>query len=147
MKRHTETLPVDASVLCELLRLGRFQSEPAHKVLFQRGEAAQGVYVIVSGKIELSLDGNLQHPLTQTAGLGDIAGLPAAITGKPYSLTATTAVPCELWYVARGAIVGALRNNPHLGRALLEILAHEVQDLRELWRELPRQQCRKAILH
>jgi CRP/FNR family cyclic AMP-dependent transcriptional regulator len=118
-----------------LERLGSVRREPAHAVLFERGDPAQGVYLVISGKVELSLGTTVSRLLNRILGRGEIAGLPAALSGEPYSLTATTRAPCELLYVPRETILTALKDDPPFGVALLEMLAHEVRELREIWRD------------
>ena len=38
-------------------------------------------------------------------------------------------------YVPRETILKALKDDPPFGVALLEMLAHEVRELREIWRD------------
>jgi hypothetical protein len=115
MKQQSLSLPSRDLVASCLERLGSIRHEPAHTVLFERGDSAHGVYLVISGKVELSLGTTFSRLLNRILGPGEIAGLPAAVSGEPYSLTATTRVACEL--------------------LLLEMLAHEVHALREIWRD------------
>jgi CRP-like cAMP-binding protein len=135
MKEQSLSLPARDLVASRLERLGSIQHEPAHTVLFERGDPAQGVYLVISGKVELSLGTTVSRLLNRILGPGEIAGLPAAVSGEPYSLTATTRVPCEVLYVPRETILKALMDDPPFGVALLEMLAHEVHGLREILRD------------
>jgi CRP-like cAMP-binding protein len=49
------SLPASDLVASCLERLGSVRREPAHTVLFERGDPVQGVYLVISGKVELSL--------------------------------------------------------------------------------------------
>jgi CRP-like cAMP-binding protein len=135
MKQQFPSLSSGDLVASCLKRLGSIRHEPAHAVLFERGDPAQGVYLVISGKVELSLGTTVSRLLNRILGPGEIAGLPAAVSGEPYSLTATTRVACDLLYVPRETILKALLDDPPFGVALLEMLAHEVHGLREIWRD------------
>jgi CRP/FNR family transcriptional regulator, cyclic AMP receptor protein len=129
------SLPASDLVASCLERLGSVRREPAHTVLFERGDPVQGVYLVISGKVELSLGTTVSRLLNRILGSGEIAGLPAALSGEPYSRDRDHAR--SLRAVVRSArdILKALKNDPPFGVALLEMLAHEVRELREIWRD------------
>jgi CRP-like cAMP-binding protein len=104
MKQQSSSLSSGDLVALGLKRLGSIRHEPAHTVLFERGDPPQGVYLVISGKVELSLGTTVSRLLNRILGPGEIAGLPAAVSGEPYSLNATTRVACELLYVPRETI-------------------------------------------
>jgi CRP/FNR family transcriptional regulator len=135
MKQQSSSLSSGDLVALGLKRLGSIRYEPAHTVLFERGDPPQGVYLVISGKVELSLGTTVSRLLNRILGPGEIAGLPAAVSGEPYSLTATTRVACELLYVPRETILKGLLDDPPFGVALLAMLAHEVHGLRDIWRD------------
>jgi CRP-like cAMP-binding protein len=122
-------------VAARLERLGSLKRAAAHTALFGQGDPPQGVYIVIHGTVELSLDAGGRRFLNRVAGPGEIIGLPAAISGEPYSLDATALEDCELLFVARETILAAISADPPFGTALLDILAHEVHRLREVWRE------------
>jgi CRP-like cAMP-binding protein len=116
-----------------LARLGSVTQKPAGCVLFSRGDPAEGVFVIAHGRVELSFE-NHRSP-NRILGPGEIAGLPAVVSGEPYSLTATTKEPCELVFIPRAAVLATLADNPRFGMALVDMLAHEVHHLRGVWQD------------
>jgi CRP-like cAMP-binding protein len=116
-----------------LARLGSVTQKPAGCVLFRRGDLAEGVFVIAHGRLELSFE-NHRSP-NRILGPGEIAGLPAVVSGEPYSLTARTKEPCELVFIPRAAVLATLADNPGFGMALVDMLAHEVHHLREVWQD------------
>jgi CRP-like cAMP-binding protein len=133
-----EVLPVTSvGFLTSLLKQdGLVKKEQANKVLFQRGENALGVFVVLSGTVELSLGNERsRQSINRTMGPGTILGLPAAVSEEPYSMTATTLESCELIFVRRETIVHLLSSDPQLAMPLLQTLAHEVHQLREMWTE------------
>jgi CRP/FNR family transcriptional regulator, cyclic AMP receptor protein len=122
----TLTFTVPDEVQNELEALASNRQEPANAVLFRRGEAAQGVYLIRRGSVVLTLD-DRRH---RRAGRGWILGLPSTFSGEPYSLTATTAENCEFAFIPREKVIEFVRLNPALAMHLLEILANEVSAVR-----------------
>jgi len=131
MAFHSSENPVASS----LERLGTVRHKAAGSVLFSRGDSAAGVFLIIQGRVELSLDIKNRSLLNRILGPGDIAGLPAAVSGEPYTLTATTTVDCELLFIPREAVLAALTDDPRFALALAEMLAHEVHHLREVWQD------------
>lgn len=122
----TLTFTVPEEVQNELEALASTQREQPNAVLFRRGEAARGVYLIRRGSVDLSLD-DRRH---RRAGHGWILGLPATFSGEPYSLTAKTLESCELAFIPREKVIEFVRLNPALGVHLLEILATEISAVR-----------------
>ena len=118
-----------------LEQLGSLKCAAAHTALFRQGDPAQGVYIVIHGTVELSLDAGVRRFLNRVAGPGEIIGLPSAVSDEPYSLDATALEACELLFVPCETILAAISADPRFGTALLDILAHEVHRLREVWRE------------
>ena len=119
-------LPDDLKNALELLASTRREQRDA--VVFRRGDPASGVYVILSGSVAL----NVHHRIYRTAHAGAILGLPATFSGQPYSLTATVVEDCEVGFIARDTVLKFVRSNPSLAIHLLEMLAAELQALREM---------------
>jgi CRP-like cAMP-binding protein len=71
--------------------------------LFRRGDKAVGVFLVRRGKVSLSLDGT--SVISRTLGPGSLLGLPATLSGEPYSLTATVAEDCQLDFIRREAVL------------------------------------------
>jgi|SRR5690348_10858413 CRP-like cAMP-binding protein len=122
----TLTFTVPEEVQKELLALASTRREQPNAVLFRRGEAARGVYLIQRGSVDITLD-DRRH---RRAGHGWILGLPATFSGEPYSLTAKTLESCEFAFIPREKVLEFVRLNPALGVHLLEILATEISAVR-----------------
>jgi CRP-like cAMP-binding protein len=120
------TLPNDLKNALQLLASTR--REQRQTVLFRRGDPPSGVYVILRGSVVL----DVHDRVYRTAQQDSIIGLPAIFSGQPYSLTAIAAEDCELGFIARETIFEFVRSNPSLAIHLLEILAAEVEMLREM---------------
>jgi CRP-like cAMP-binding protein len=129
----------DHGLAADLEPLGSRRHAAGGTVLFRQGEAVTGAYLVVSGRVDLRLSAEHSKRIVgRTAGPDAVLGLPATISGEPYSLTATTLEPCELVFLQREDVLTALRSDPARAMALLQTLAHEVHHLREVWPGKPR---------
>ena len=104
-------------------------------ILFRRGEDVSGVFLIRSGRVSLALDCETSVYPPRTLGPGAIAGLPATVSGNPYSLTAKVVEDAELAFVPRDAVLQCLRNNPTLCLQVMDILSGEISDIRSAFKQ------------
>jgi len=87
-------------------------SYPKGAVLFSEGQAPPGVFIVRSGAVKLSVNSTDGRTLiVRFAESGDVLGLPATLTGKPYSLTAEVIEPAQLQLIARKNFLDFLREH------------------------------------
>ena len=123
-------LVVSSAMREQLLRAATLVSKPKGTMLFRRGDAVVGVFLIRDGKISLALDGvNSAFP-PRVLGAGSVVGLPATVAGSPYSLTAQVIEDAELAFVPRQALVDCLKQNPQLCFEVMDILSGEISGTR-----------------
>ncbi len=107
---------------------------PPGTVLFRCGEPVTGVFIIQRGLIRMSL----QQPRCEFAdrelGPGEIAGLPATLTGT-YSLSAEVTEDAELGFVPADRVTGALECSPRLCFAAMRAIGEEIARTRAVLRE------------
>jgi CRP/FNR family transcriptional regulator, cyclic AMP receptor protein len=75
---------------------------PKGAVLFVEGQAPRGIFVLCKGRVKLSIcstDGKTL--ILKIAESGEVLGLSATLSGKPYELTAETIDPCQINFVKR----------------------------------------------
>jgi CRP-like cAMP-binding protein len=101
-------------------------------ILFSRGDDVTGLYLIRSGRVSLTLDG--AHPAfpRRSLGAGSVLGLPAAVGGTPYSLTAKVVEDAEFAFIPREALAECLRQNPTLCFEVMDILSREISGTRSV---------------
>jgi CRP-like cAMP-binding protein len=104
-------------------------------ILFRRGEDVSGVFLIRSGRVSLALDCETPLYPARILGPGAIAGLPATVSGNPYSLTAKVVEDAELAFVPRDAVLECLRNNPTLCFQVMDMLSGEISDIRSAFKQ------------
>jgi CRP/FNR family transcriptional regulator, cyclic AMP receptor protein len=92
---------------------------PKGATLFVEGQLPRGVFVLCSGKIKLSTssaDG--RSLILRISEPGEVLGLPATITGKPYELTADVIEPSQANFISRRDFLLFLREH---GEASLRV--------------------------
>lgn len=75
---------------------------PAGAILFVEGQAPRGIFIICSGRVNLtttSREGKML--ILKSSEAGEALGLSATISGLGYEVTAETATPCQLSFIER----------------------------------------------
>jgi CRP/FNR family transcriptional regulator, cyclic AMP receptor protein len=75
---------------------------PKGAMLFVEGQAPRGVFMLCSGRVKLTTcSGEGKALITQIAEPGELMGLSATVSGKPYEVTAETLAPCQVNFIRR----------------------------------------------
>jgi CRP/FNR family transcriptional regulator len=101
---------------------------PGGATLFVEGQSSRGVFLLCSGKVKLSTssrDGKVL--ILKMATAGDILGLSAVASAQPYEVTAETAVPCQVNYIQREALLALLERFGEAGLRSAQALSREFQ--------------------
>jgi cyclic nucleotide-binding protein len=99
-------------------------------ILFRTGQPGRGAFLIRSGRIRLTLDGNSSYP-ARILRAGALVGLPASFSAEPYSLTAEAVDDCELNFIPRDQMLNLLRRDPEAGLQIVQMLSEEVSRIRK----------------
>ena len=110
---------------------------PKGAVLFVEGQAPRGIFVLCKGRVKLSIcatDGKTL--ILKIAEPGEVLGLSASVSGKPYELTAETIDPCQVNFVKREDFLRFLKEHAEACFKVAEQLSekynnacHEVRSL------------------
>ncbi len=107
------------------------------RVLFQQGDAPQGLYLLHKGVATLTMTSPAGDEVMRVqATPGSLLGLPGLIGNEPYSLTAIARKDAELCYITRDEFTNLMQSNPQLSLKVLRVLAAEVRSARQAIREL-----------
>ncbi len=138
-KTRTERLFCDlpASALQAFESIKYATAYPKGAVLFVEGQAPRGIFVLCKGRVKLSIcatDGKTL--IVKIAEPGEVLGLSATVSGKPYELTAETIDPCQVNFVKREDFLRFLRDHSEACFKVAEQLSekyntacHEVRSL------------------
>jgi CRP-like cAMP-binding protein len=121
----------------KLLRLASPIAKPKGSILFRRGDEPLGVFLVRRGRIGLCLDCENKAFPRRVLGPGAIVGLPASVSGNPYSLTAEVVRDSEFAFVSRRSLVECLRNDPNFGFEIITMLSSEICDMRSFLKSKP----------
>ncbi len=110
---------------------------PKGAVLFVEGQAPRGIFILCKGRVKLSIcssDGKTL--ILKIAEPGEVLGLSATVSGKPYELTAETLDPCQVNFVKREDFLRYLREHNEVTLRVAEQLSdkyntacHEIRSL------------------
>ena len=104
--------------------------------LFHCGDPLSGVFVVRKGAVTMSVDGeNAVYP-PRILGPGEIAGLPATLTGH-YSLTAKVTEDSELGFIPGHKVTQILECSPQLCMIAMRIMSDEITRMRTALKETP----------
>ena len=99
---------------------------PAGAILFVEGQAAHGVFILCSGKVNLSTTSREGKTLIlKTAAAGEALGLSATISGMSYEATAETATPCLLNFVDRRNFLELMQSHSEIGVHTAQCLSRD----------------------
>ncbi|HEY6371809.1 MAG TPA: Crp/Fnr family transcriptional regulator [Candidatus Sulfotelmatobacter sp.] len=85
---------------------------PSGAVLFVEGQAPRGIFVLCKGSVKLSINSpSGRTMIVKLAEPGEVLGLSATISGKPYEVTAETIDPCQVNFVKRDEFLRFLKDD------------------------------------
>jgi CRP/FNR family transcriptional regulator len=85
---------------------------PQGAVLFVQGQTPRGIFVLCKGSVKLSINSpGGRTVIVKLAEPGEVLGLSATISGKPYEVTAETIDPCQVNFVKRDDFLRFLKDD------------------------------------
>jgi CRP/FNR family cyclic AMP-dependent transcriptional regulator len=110
---------------------------PKGATLFVEGQTPRGVFILCSGKVKLSTssaDGKTL--ILRIADVGEVLGLAATVSGKPYQATADVLEPTQANFIARNDFMGFLRDHGEaavrVAQQLAENYHHSLTEMRTI---------------
>jgi CRP-like cAMP-binding protein len=103
---------------------------PAGRVVFRKGDPANGCYLILNGAVKVTLPatiGSAPETLLTILAKGDIVGEMALLDRQPRSATVTAVRPCELSYISTAAFDRLARTNIEVHRQLLRVMTNRLR--------------------
>ena len=103
-------------------------SYPKGAILFVEGQPSRGVFILCNGHVKLSTssaDGKTL--IVRISEPGDLLGLPATISGKPYEVTAEVIEPTQANFISRSDFVNFLRDHGDAALRVAQELSNTYQ--------------------
>src|ERR1043165_9206688 len=111
-------------------RVSRSRIYPRAAVVFHEGSVARGVYILSSGRAKISIssaDG--KKLIMRIAGGGDVLGLYAGLTGKPFEATAEMLEGGRVDFISRQDLLNLIGRQSTPGFDLLEMFSRQFSEL------------------
>jgi CRP/FNR family transcriptional regulator len=107
---------------------------PAGAILFVEGQTPRGMFILCSGKVNLSTTSREGKILIlKTASPGEALGLSASISGTGYESTAETATRCQVCFVDRNHFLELMQSQSEVGMHTAQSLS---RDFRSAYRDI-----------
>jgi len=123
-----ENVVFDKKLLAGIVRFMEGQ-EPQDfdtgKVIMQEGTGGAFMYIVLEGKVAISIKGGI----VARAGAGGVFGEMALVDQSVRAATATAETPCKLLAVNRNVFLHLVKTSPAFGAALLAGLAERAKDM------------------
>jgi CRP/FNR family transcriptional regulator, cyclic AMP receptor protein len=104
---------------------------PDGAVIFIEGQAPRGIFMLCQGQAKLSITSSAGKTLIlRIAKPGEVLGLDAVVTGKPYESTVETMLPSLLNFVNREDFLRFLKEHSD---ACLQAAQHIIRDCHDLY--------------
>ncbi|HZT70150.1 MAG TPA: Crp/Fnr family transcriptional regulator [Terriglobia bacterium] len=123
--RHRSQLPDGA--LAALHTIQTTKVFPTGHEFFLEGQPPHGIYILYSGRVELSVtDSHGRQMVLGTALPGDVLGLSAVISGTHYEETAVAAIPSQIGFVKSQDFLRFLSRYPEASFWVVQLLSERV---------------------
>ena len=125
------TLPANSplSAITGIERVSYSKLYPRGAVLFNEGHVALGLYVLCTGSAKISIcsaDG--KKVIMRLAKPGDVLGLYAGLTGRPYEATAELVKPGRVSFVSRQNLVELIASQEAFGLGLVQLFSEQFSE-------------------
>ena len=108
--------------------LATLKTYPRDKLLFDQHQAGDALYVVVSGRVEISFIGMSGRKLVLNyMGPGDVFGEIALLDGGPRTASATTVEPSELYRIARTDALDLIASDREVAVELIHVLCQRLR--------------------
>ena len=98
---------------------------PRGAILSLEGQPPRGVFLLCTGRAKVySTSNNGKNIMLRIAGPGEVMGLTAVLSGKPYEATVETLQPTQASFVPRADFMAFLQQYPELGLKIADQLVH-----------------------
>lgn len=98
---------------------------PLNKVIMKEGEAGVFMYVVLSGRVAISI----KSKIVEWVGPGGVFGEMALVDQSPRAATAIAETDCDLLSINRGDFLTMVKTNPVFVVALLKAAADRLRDM------------------
>lgn len=140
LKTVLKKVPLFASLseadLQNLASLLRWKGIGKGEILFRQGDEGTALYIIMQGRIKISLSRRMEKMTLAILGQGEFLGEMALLDGQPRSADAVALEDSHLYALNRKDFLSFLINNEHAVRAILNSLSVRLRKTDDLLAEM-----------
>lgn len=115
--------------LAEVLKIGKTKRYAKGATIFSQGQAAEGAYVIIEGKVKVyKLGSDGRQYILHIFGPGEIFAESAMFSGKTYPAFAQAVENCRLFYLSKIDFIDLIQKNSSMA---INMLASQAARLRQ----------------
>ncbi|MEM6294718.1 MAG: Crp/Fnr family transcriptional regulator [Myxococcota bacterium] len=122
----TAARPEEIDTLCAAATRLR---KTAGTVLLEEGAPADGVYVVLRGRVNLVRQGAGRDLILSSYGPGDVIGEGCAFDQSPMSTSAVTATPSELLRIPAEVVAAHVQRQPETLVRLMRLMSTKLRDI------------------
>ena len=118
-------LPVEALTAFDAIK--SVAKVPRGEVLFQEGRFPKGIFVLCEGRAKLSVCSETgKRLMLRVAGPGEVLGLSATMSGKPYEITAELLDNAQIAFIKRKDLLKFLKDNREACMQVVHLLSQDL---------------------
>jgi len=118
-------LPTDALQAFDTIKA--VQQVSRGETLFQEGRLPRGIYVLCEGRVKLSVcSENGKRLMLRVAGPGEVLGLSATMSGKPYEITAEVLDSAQVAFIKRKDLLRFLKDHREACMQVVHLLSQDL---------------------
>lgn len=136
-------LKASAELKAHLRAAGGREKFSAGHALFREDERNIGVFLLLKGRIRMSVRG--LPKLDRVFPVGSVLGLPSTFTGRNYSLTAEAITEVDVVHVPGQGFLQLMRDRADLCRETTEMLGREVSFIQAALAERRKEAARNKL--
>jgi len=118
---------LSAELLQELNSLKFSSFYPKGAMLFMEGQSSRGVFVLCTGRVKLMSSSSDGKTLMRVAEAGEVLGLSATISGKPYEVTAEILESCQVNFIRGQDFLKFLQDHGDVCLRIAKLLSNDYQ--------------------
>src|SRR3954462_12379506 len=122
--------PLQAGPWADLAASAQQVTVHAGDWLFRQGEPGDALYVVLTGRLEIVIEGPLETKVIRVLGRGDSVGELALLTESPRSASVRARRDSELLLVTREHFARGLERKPECATALPRVLGRQLRDVK-----------------
>jgi CRP/FNR family transcriptional regulator len=101
---------------------------PDRALLFVEQQASRGVFVLCQGEVKLTVTSREgKTMILHLARAGEILGLQAVLSGRPYEATAETLDPCQVAFIPRDSFLRLMQQHAEVSQNVVKQLTTQYQ--------------------